>query len=33
VARFVHHWEERGFGLWAVKEKAPGVFIGFIGLL
>ncbi len=22
VGRFVHHWEERGFALWAVEEKA-----------
>jgi RimJ/RimL family protein N-acetyltransferase len=32
VGRFVHHWEERGFGLWAVEEKASGAFIGFVGL-
>lgn len=32
VARFVRHWEERGFGLWAVEEKATGNFIGRIGL-
>ncbi len=33
MARFVYHWEERSFGLWAVEEKASGAFIGFIGLL
>jgi len=33
VGRFVRHWEERGFGLWAVEEKASGAFIGRIGLL
>jgi RimJ/RimL family protein N-acetyltransferase len=32
VGSFVGHWEERGFGLWAVEEKAPGAFIGFVGL-
>ncbi len=32
VERFVCHWDERGFGLWAVEEKASGAFIGFIGL-
>jgi RimJ/RimL family protein N-acetyltransferase len=32
VGRFVRHWDERGFGLWAVEEKASGAFIGFIGL-
>jgi RimJ/RimL family protein N-acetyltransferase len=32
VGRFVRHWDERGFGLWAVEEKACGAFIGFIGL-
>src|SRR3712207_5148513 len=33
IAWFVQHWEERGFGLWAVEEKATGAFIGRIGLL
>ncbi len=33
MAGFVRHWEERGFGLWAVEEKASGEFIGFIGLM
>lgn len=33
VAKFVCHWEERNFGLWAVEEKMTGTFIGFIGLL
>lgn len=33
VARFVRHWEERGFGLWAAEHKADGAFIGFVGLL
>jgi RimJ/RimL family protein N-acetyltransferase len=33
VSRFVRHWEERGFGLWAVEHRASGAFIGFIGLL
>jgi RimJ/RimL family protein N-acetyltransferase len=33
VSRFVRHWEEQGFGLWAVEHKASGVFIGFIGFL
>jgi RimJ/RimL family protein N-acetyltransferase len=32
VGRFVRHWDERGFGLWAVEEKASGAFIGFVGL-
>jgi RimJ/RimL family protein N-acetyltransferase len=32
VGRFVRHWEERGFGLWAMEEKASGAFIGFVGL-
>lgn len=30
--RFVRHWEERGFGLWAVEEKGGGAFTGFAGL-
>ncbi len=33
IAQFMRHWEEHGFGLWAVEEKASGAFIGFIGLL
>ena len=33
IAWFVRHWEERGFGLWAVEHKASGVFIGFVGLV
>ena len=33
VAATIRHWEERGFGLWAVEEKATGAFIGRIGLL
>jgi ribosomal-protein-alanine N-acetyltransferase len=32
VERFVRHWEQCGFGLWAVEEKAYGAFIGFVGL-
>ena len=30
---FARHWEEHGFGLWAVEEKISGAFIGRIGLL
>lgn len=33
VSRFVRHWEERGFGLWAVEEKRGGGFVGFVGLV
>jgi RimJ/RimL family protein N-acetyltransferase len=33
MERWMRHWEERGFGLWAVEEKSSGVFVGFIGLL
>lgn len=32
ISRFVRHWEERGFGLWAVEEKGTGKFLGFAGL-
>lgn len=32
IERFVRHWEEHGYGLWAVEEKAGGEFIGFVGL-
>jgi RimJ/RimL family protein N-acetyltransferase len=33
IERFVRHWEEHGYGLWAVEFKASGAFIGRIGLL
>jgi RimJ/RimL family protein N-acetyltransferase len=33
MERWMSHWEERGFGVWAAQEKASGAFIGFIGLL
>jgi len=26
------HWRARGFGLWAVEERAGGAFVGFAGL-
>ena len=32
VSRFVRHWEERGFGLWALEGKESGTFVGFAGL-
>jgi len=31
MAMFVGHWVLRGFGLWAVEERATGRFIGRIG--
>ena len=31
LALLVGHWELRGFGLWAVEERATGRFIGRIG--
>jgi len=33
MERWMRQWEERGFELWAVEEKASGAFIGFVGLL
>jgi RimJ/RimL family protein N-acetyltransferase len=33
VGGFISHWEQRGFGLWTVEEKASGAFIGRIGLM
>jgi len=33
MAAFLGHWELRGYGLWAVEEKASAKFIGRIGLL
>ena len=32
VSRFGRHWDERGFGLWALEEKESGAFVGFAGL-
>jgi len=32
ISRFVRHWGERGFGLWAMEEKVSGAFVGFAGL-
>ena len=31
LALFIGHWELRGFGMWAVEERATGRFIGRIG--
>lgn len=33
MAMFMGHWMLRGFGLWAVEERATGQFIGRIGCL
>ena len=33
MAMFLGHWQLRGYGLWAVEEKATGEFIGRVGLL
>jgi RimJ/RimL family protein N-acetyltransferase len=32
MAMLVGHWELRGFGMWAVAERATGIFIGRVGL-
>jgi RimJ/RimL family protein N-acetyltransferase len=32
ISRFVRHWGEYGFGLWAVEERVSGVLVGFVGL-
>jgi RimJ/RimL family protein N-acetyltransferase len=32
MAMFLGHWELRGFGTWAVEERASGAFVGRIGL-
>ena len=31
MAMFAGHWTLRGFGVWAVEEKATGAFVGRIG--
>ncbi|MGX7594551.1 GNAT family N-acetyltransferase [Planococcus plakortidis] len=33
IERIEMHFEEKGYGLWAVERKEDGAFIGFIGLL
>ena len=33
IERIEAHFEEKGYGLWAVERKEDGEFIGFIGLL
>jgi RimJ/RimL family protein N-acetyltransferase len=33
MAMFIGHWTLRGYGLWAVEERATGQFIGRIGCL
>jgi RimJ/RimL family protein N-acetyltransferase len=33
ISRFVRHWDERGFGLWALEEKESETFVGFAGLV
>ena len=32
MAMFVGHWQLRGFGVWAVEERASGSFVGRVGL-
>jgi RimJ/RimL family protein N-acetyltransferase len=32
MALFLGHWELRGYGMWAVEERATGALIGRIGL-
>jgi RimJ/RimL family protein N-acetyltransferase len=33
MARYIGHWQLRGYGLWAVAERASGDLIGHIGYL
>jgi RimJ/RimL family protein N-acetyltransferase len=32
LARFRAHWDEHGFGIWAVEERATGALVGRVGL-
>ena len=32
VSYFIEHWEQHGFGVWAVEDKASGTLIGQCGL-
>lgn len=33
IERLMRHWDEHGYGLWAVEEKPSGEFIGRVGLM
>ena len=33
LARYLGHWQLRGFGMWAVVERASGALIGHLGFL
>jgi RimJ/RimL family protein N-acetyltransferase len=33
LARFQAHWQEHGFGVWAVRQAATGEFVGRAGFL
>ncbi len=33
LARYMGHWQLRGYGLWAVVERSTGALIGHLGLL
>jgi RimJ/RimL family protein N-acetyltransferase len=33
IERIARHWEEHGYGMWAVEGKASDEFIGRIGLM
>ncbi len=32
IAKILGHWKLRGFGLWALEDKASGLFAGYAGL-
>ena len=32
MAAYAGHWTLRGYGLWAIEEKASGAFVGYSGL-
>jgi ribosomal-protein-alanine N-acetyltransferase len=32
IRRLINHWEERGYGLWAVESRADGMLMGRCGL-
>ncbi len=33
VARYVEHWRERGYGRWALEDRASGELIGRVGVM
>jgi len=33
LAKYIGHWELRGYGMWALQERSSGAMVGYAGLL